>query len=147
MTYSEQLKHPKWQKKRLSILERDQWCCQLCSDTESNLQVHHKEYISGRKPWEYEDSNFQTLCKHCHSVVEYFKSKNLIPIISSKNIVETFEDIMTIASILKSNKYGMILAINYYNIKTETISLGAILEKTPYLGISNLFDNAEKLLK
>jgi len=30
MTYAEQLKSPKWQKKRLNIMERDQFRCQDC---------------------------------------------------------------------------------------------------------------------
>ena len=32
MNYSEQLKSPKWQKKRLEIMQRDKFTCQLCGD-------------------------------------------------------------------------------------------------------------------
>ena len=32
MGYSEKLKDPRWQKKRLEILERDNFRCQYCGD-------------------------------------------------------------------------------------------------------------------
>lgn len=37
------------------------------------LHVHHCYYISGRKPWEYEDALLITLCKKCHETVEGLK--------------------------------------------------------------------------
>ena len=67
MTYQEQLKSPKWQKKRLFILERDNWACQICGDTENMLSVHHMDYIKGYKPWDYENEYLITLCSSCHS--------------------------------------------------------------------------------
>lgn len=30
------------------------------------LHVHHKYYIRGRKPWEYDDDALITLCNWCH---------------------------------------------------------------------------------
>lgn len=70
MTYPEKLRNPNWQKKRLEILSRDKFTCQLCTDKENELQVHHKTYKEGCEPWEYEDDNFITLCKDCHSKIE-----------------------------------------------------------------------------
>jgi len=64
MTYSEKLKDPRWQKKRLEILQRDEWTCQLCQETEETLVVHHYKY-SG-EPWEVEDKYLMTLCESCH---------------------------------------------------------------------------------
>jgi len=66
MNYSEMLKSPKWQKKRLEIMERDGWKCTVCGNTENQLQVHHVKYINGRKPWEYENDELKTLCIDCH---------------------------------------------------------------------------------
>lgn len=66
MNYSEVLKNPQWQRKRLEILQRDKWKCCRCDNGRISLHVHHKQYIAGRKPWEYEDSNFETLCFVCH---------------------------------------------------------------------------------
>lgn len=67
-TYSELLKDPRWQKKRLKILDRDGFECKNCGDTTKTLHVHHRRYINGRNPWEYEDSNLVTLCCDCHKI-------------------------------------------------------------------------------
>src|SRR5574337_755425 len=64
--YSEKLRDPRWQKKRLQILERDGWACQFCFDDKSTLHVHHKWYIRGRDPWEYHDDCLIALCASCH---------------------------------------------------------------------------------
>jgi hypothetical protein len=69
MNYQELLKHPKWQKKRLQIMERDNWKCNGCKSEEKTLHVHHKIYIKDRKPWEYKDGNFITYCHDCHKSV------------------------------------------------------------------------------
>lgn len=74
-SYSDKLRHPLWQKKRLEILQRDNFTCLLCGDTETELHIHHMEYIRGREPWEYENLVLKTLCKHCHLIVEYFKKE------------------------------------------------------------------------
>lgn len=65
MDYKEQLKSPKWQKKRLEIMERDGFQCQCCYDRDEELTVHHKKYIKGRMSWEY-DEELITLCTECH---------------------------------------------------------------------------------
>ena len=64
--YSELLKDPRWQKKRLKIMERDNFTCQKCSDKETTLNVHHKYYDKDKKPWEYQNGSLVTLCKDCH---------------------------------------------------------------------------------
>ena len=64
--YSEKLKDPRWQKKRLEILERDKWTCQNCFDSESTLVVHHRKYIKETEPWDYPDELLLTLCEDCH---------------------------------------------------------------------------------
>jgi hypothetical protein len=66
ITYLEKLRSPKWQKKRLEILERDNFTCTDCGDNESTLNVHHKIYFSGKEPWEYENELLITLCENCH---------------------------------------------------------------------------------
>lgn len=68
MTYKEQLRHPKWQKKKAEILIRDNYTCQNknCCSTDNNLQVHHFDYISGILAWEYPNDMLTTLCEECH---------------------------------------------------------------------------------
>lgn len=70
MDYSEKLKNPKWQKKRLKIFERDGWECLSCGDKESTLCVHHLKY--GKEPWEVDDQFLETLCEDCHGCREAF---------------------------------------------------------------------------
>ena len=65
MNYAEKLKDPRWQKKRLKILERDNWCCQWCGTEENTLNVHHLKYSNG-DPWDIEDHHLTTLCEDCH---------------------------------------------------------------------------------
>jgi hypothetical protein len=73
MNYSDKLKSPLWQKKRLEILKANKWKCKLCKDEETTLHVHHNSYEQGREPWEYPNSNFTVLCEHCHFEVENLK--------------------------------------------------------------------------
>jgi len=69
--YSDLLKDPRWQKKRLQILERDDFTCQGCGGKENTLHVHHKEYVYGRMPWEYDDEELITYCEDCHAFIEW----------------------------------------------------------------------------
>lgn len=64
--YSELLKDPRWQKLRLKILERDNWECRSCGETEKTLHVHHNYYEKGRSPWEYHIDSLIALCVDCH---------------------------------------------------------------------------------
>lgn len=70
-SYSEKLKDPRWQKKRLLILERDNWECTRCQEREKTLNVHHIEY--SREPWDTPDDLLTTLCEDCHESIESFK--------------------------------------------------------------------------
>lgn len=65
-TYSEKLKDPRWQRKRLEVMERDGFECSQCGDSGTTLAVHHTYYITGRNPWEYPIWSLQTLCENCH---------------------------------------------------------------------------------
>ena len=64
--HQDKYKDPRWQKKRLEIMERDNFTCQSCGDTESTLNVHHTYYEKGKKPWEYPDVTLITWCENCH---------------------------------------------------------------------------------
>ena len=68
MKYAEKLKDPRWQKKRLKILERDGWKCNLCKCDADTLHIHHLEYTS-KDPWDEPNKNLITLCKYCHDAV------------------------------------------------------------------------------
>jgi len=85
-TYSELLKRPEWQAKRLQVIaaagHRCQECrrclrgcaCEKCHLNESqsagdfvdSFEVHHRYYVRGRLPWEYPDEALVCLCRDCH---------------------------------------------------------------------------------
>jgi hypothetical protein len=69
MSYSDKLKSPKWQKKRLEVLNRDNFTCCKCGDTETELQVHHLKYTG--EPHEAPMEDLETLCKHCHYYITF----------------------------------------------------------------------------
>lgn len=58
------LKDPRWQAKRLEILDRDNNTCSVCG-CDDNLQVHHRVY-EDIAPWEYKDEDLVTMCDGCH---------------------------------------------------------------------------------
>lgn len=64
--YAEAYRDPRWQKKRLEIMERDGFQCCSCGDDSSTLNVHHRYYVPGRTPWEYPAFALTTLCEWCH---------------------------------------------------------------------------------
>ena len=80
MTYGEKLRSPEWQKKRLEILNRDEFTCTMCNSKDKTLHVHHKVYIFNNEPWDYEDQYYITLCEDCHFEEECNKTfiKNII---------------------------------------------------------------------
>lgn len=68
-SYCELLRDPRWQRKRLEILQRDNFTCVKCGDFHSNLQVHHKYYKKGKLPWDYANSVLITMCENCHAKI------------------------------------------------------------------------------
>jgi len=64
--YQAMLNDPRWQKKRLHIMERDNWTCRCCESQENSLHVHHLYYIYGNAPWDYPDEKLITVCDKCH---------------------------------------------------------------------------------
>lgn len=75
-TYSEKLQDPRWQKKRLEVMQRDQFQCQCCGDSENTLNVHHTQYIYGKNVWDYDINTLITFCSDCHERVTQSK-KNI----------------------------------------------------------------------
>lgn len=88
MTYSQKLKDPRWQKKRLEILQRDSFSCQNCGETTKTLHVHHRVY-NGCDPWSINNECLLSLCEDCHKIFE----------------IVTPEAIKNINSILKKRFY------------------------------------------
>jgi hypothetical protein len=59
-----------WRKFRDTVFELDGYKCVDCNRIQSDgvtLQVHHKRYIRGLKPWDYAPEDCETLCRRCHA--------------------------------------------------------------------------------
>jgi hypothetical protein len=51
-------------------MELAEFKCEICSDSESELNVHHVCYQKGKAPWDYEDHQLTCVCNKCHKSVE-----------------------------------------------------------------------------
>jgi len=66
VSYSDLLKDPRWQKRRLEIMQRADFACEYCGDKTRTLHVHHLRYTKGASPWEYEEKDLKCVCEICH---------------------------------------------------------------------------------
>lgn len=60
----------RWHEFRDEVIELDGRACCRCQRTAADgavLQVHHKQYVRGRMPWECAPCDCETLCKGCHA--------------------------------------------------------------------------------
>lgn len=118
--YSDKLKNPKWQKKRLEVFDRDKFSCKLCGDKETTLNVHHKKYIQGREPWEYENSELITLCEDCHKVVSIVSQSpvNGEPIAAYKYKLNSMDGI---AVVMSYRKFSFIFVFDKDGVFNQSI--------------------------
>lgn len=65
--YAAKYRDPRWQRKRLEVMQRANFACQECDSTTTTLNVHHRRYRKGAAPWEYDDHELMCLCESCHS--------------------------------------------------------------------------------
>ena len=68
VAYREKLLDPRWQKRRLEILNRDEFTCRACGDKTSTLHVHHFWYENDKEPWDVSEKALITLCVTCHEI-------------------------------------------------------------------------------
>jgi hypothetical protein len=81
-SYSDRLKDPRWAEFRARCLylathvedeDREMeidLCCGFCwNQCTDSFHLHHKFYVAGREPWEYEPSDLVFLCGKCHSLL------------------------------------------------------------------------------
>lgn len=84
--YWKKLQDPRWQRRRLEVLQRADFTCEQCGSKTETLHAHHKIYRKGREPWEYEDRELSCLCDTCHEM--WHDLKNVI----SELLVDLNED-------------------------------------------------------
>ena len=78
-----------WRKLRHELVAiKSLYTCQICKKKNDywDLQIHHRVYIRGRKPWEYEREDLLVVCFDCHCELH----KEPIPIYdSNENWIES----------------------------------------------------------
>lgn len=104
-TYSELLRSPHWQKKRLEIMNRDKFICQRCGSENKTLHVHHFKYIDGRMPWDYPDYMLTTLCEDCH-LIEHLKIDPVLLSVLQHFIAAGNKEVVSIINQKILEKYG-----------------------------------------
>jgi 5-methylcytosine-specific restriction endonuclease McrA len=72
-SYSELLRDPRWQKKRLEVLNAANFKCEDCGCADKELQVHHCHYQKGKQPWEHDKDFLMCLCSSCHEVRQIYE--------------------------------------------------------------------------
>ena len=70
MTYSEKLRDPRWQKRRLQLFEAANWTCESCGTKTETLHAHHGYYKRKTEPWDYPDYTMHVLCESCHGEMQ-----------------------------------------------------------------------------
>lgn len=90
ISFSEQYRHPEWQKKRLESLSNSEFVCQRCFSSDEHLHVHHKRYVKDRMVWEYSIDELEVLCEYCHEQTHAEKDvlQNLLAQLPSEAIPE-----------------------------------------------------------
>lgn len=77
-TYYEKLKDPRWQKKRLEVLNDADFTCLYCYSSDDTLNIHHVYYEKGLDPWDYDNSALWVLCESCHKEVAKLQKEMMI---------------------------------------------------------------------
>jgi broad specificity phosphatase PhoE len=113
-TYSERLKDPRWQRRRLEILQRADFSCEKCEAKDKTLHVHHKLYRKGAMPWEYADHELISLCEDCHESWHELRSRldAAIALLDSTEIEQLIGYASTIAVVTWG---GSIKCLSYYD--------------------------------
>lgn len=135
MNYSEKLRDPRWQKKRLKILERDEFKCCLCGDDKTELQVHHLKYNG--EPWEAKDEDLETLCKHCHAVKTDISSvyKDFTILECEKNVYDEKSDPSIICNVKLPLRDPITVIFAYDESQNRITSLQSFIKDSIALSI------------
>lgn len=112
MTYREKLLDPRWQKRRLEILSRDEWKCHMCEIKTETLHVHHRYYENGLEPWEYGDDALVTLCAGCHEHETFAIGEATTRLVRAAKKMFFADDINEIAAAMESVEYvGLLCSV------------------------------------
>lgn len=67
--YLRKLQDPRWQRKRLEVMQYADFRCQICGAKNRMLHCHHSYYERGKNPWDYPDGAIICICSDCHRLI------------------------------------------------------------------------------
>lgn len=119
--YQQKLLDPRWQKKRLEILNRDEFTCQYCEDSENTLHIHHLAYH--KNPWDISNDKLITCCEQCHEEIESFK-KDGYEVLKIKVFRKKHVTIREIYSINKGEYFICVYTVD--NVGKKSLGINTI---------------------
>lgn len=106
-TYWEQLKDPRWQRKRPEVMNLSGFACEECGAKDKMLAVHHSYYEKGLSPWEYPAESLHCLCDDCHK-----KAQNLMTLMQRQigriGVSGDMETLYGVALAIESHQFPMV---------------------------------------
>ena len=133
MDYKKQYLHPNWQKKRLEILDRDKFTCQMCGDNDKTLHVHHLCYHGEKEVWDYDNCYLTTLCVSCHKEETINKKSTTAAVNSLMHRVPLVAtDLLLLQAVLhrlsdiKRNNQSKMTLAQWHKIVNDDYECGAI---------------------
>lgn len=114
--YMEELKDPRWQKKRLEIFSKDDFKCHWCGDTESPLHVHHLRYLKGKRPWDHDGNDLVTLCEGCHRYAE-----DIVKMVRSRSDSHICMDLVFAVLELSAAGFDIELSDTLFNLRRQML--------------------------
>ena len=142
-TYANQLKDPRWQRKRLEVMERDNWQCRDTGVADESLQVHHCWYAKGG-PWETPSEYLLTLTEGAHRKRQELESraKKALGMIMARTggKVSDLELLVESMECASSEGQQSVVCISEANIDAgirEGIEAGAQAEETAFNVVSS----------
>lgn len=126
-TYAEKLKDPRWQRKRLEIMERDGFACHACGELTKPLNIHHCYYIPKTAPWDYPSESLVSLCENCHNEIT-FRLPHVLQQLKTPDDVCRWSSLMTLIGSSESQSFTMATkaAFAMDTLKTATTKTGQL---------------------
>jgi hypothetical protein len=122
-TYSDKLKDPRWQRKRLEVMQRDNFKCSQCKNGDITLNVHHWQY--SKEPWDAKNEDLTTVCHLCHKEIEHCKAltKELLRQFDFRELLSNIERLL-----LKNKELKVIAFEDCVTVVIEEMKLYSVDE-------------------
>lgn len=119
MNYSDKLKDGQWQRRRLEILQRDDFKCTVCGSTKL-LHIHHNKYTG--QPWDAPASDLVTLCDSCHKKEH---TKQFTPELKDvEEQIERTQSRLDSETLSESARYSLTMALQIFKQTKEALVNG-----------------------